>query len=310
MDARHLETFLVVARELNLRQAAKRLKISQPAVSSQMQDLEAELGFPLLIRDQQRLVGLTPAGQAYREAAHTLLTELRAARRSAMSIAGGSTVAVRIGIAEEVASASGYWTAFQELRLSYPHMAFQFIEMPVQALPEAVRRGTVDLALTIEGRGHDDLEATELWTQAWFALLPHDHPLATRERLGPADMGDVPLALGMKQHDAGGHALIEQAFEKAGIVPCVKLRVVRRSTMLILATSGVAATFVPPTVAAMRLPGTASVPFDAPALRIVALSQGARTPAGVREFWEQLRDATGNFTYAPHGAPAAAARQP
>jgi DNA-binding transcriptional LysR family regulator len=296
MDARHLETFLVVARELNLRQAAKRLKISQPAVSSQMQDLESELGFPLLIRDQQRLVGLTAAGQAYCEAAHTLLTELRAARRSALSIAGGSTIAVRIGIAEEVASASGWWAAFQELRLSYSHMAFQFIEMPVQALPEAVRRGTVDLALTIEGQGQDDLEATELWTQAWFALLPRDHPLAGRERLGPADMADVPLVLGMRQHNAGGHAVIEQAFEKAGVVPCVKLRAVRRSTMLILATSGVATTFVPPTVAAMRLPGTASVPFDAPALKVVALSRRSGTPAGVREFWEQLRDATGHFS--------------
>lgn len=306
MDARHLETFLVVARELNLRQAAKRLKISQPAVSSQMQDLESELGFPLLIRDRQRLVALTPAGQAYREAAHTLLTELRAARRSALSIAGGSSIAVRIGIAEEVASASGYWAAFQRLRLSYPHMAFQFIEMPVQALPDAVRRGTVDLALTIEDRGHDGLQATALWTQEWFALLPHDHPLVGRERLGPADMAQVPLVLGMKRYNAGGHALIEQAFEQAGVVPCVKLRAVRRSTMLILVTSGVAATFVPPTVAAMRLPGTASVPFDAPALKVVALSQDSRTPAGVREFWEQLRDATGNFTYAPH----AAARRP
>ncbi|MFT3816810.1 MAG: LysR family transcriptional regulator [Rubrivivax sp.] len=309
MDARHLETFLVVARELNLRQAARRLAISQPAVSLQMQELESELGFPLLIRDQQRLVALTPAGQAYCEAAHTLLTELRAARRSAMSIAGGSTLAVRIGIAEEVASTSGYWAAFQALRPSYPHMAFQFIEMPVQALPEAVRRGTVDLALAVEGQGQGGLEVTELWQQDWFALLPHGHPLAVRQRLGPADMAEVPLVLGVRQHGAGGHALIEQAFEKAEVVPCVKLRVMRRSTMLILVTAGVASTFVPPTVAAMNLPGTASVPFDAPALKVVALSMSARTPPGVREFWERLRDVTGNFTYGPRQPRKAAARR-
>ena len=297
MDVRHLETFLVVARELNLRQGAKRLKISQPAITAQLQDLESELGFPLVVREQQRLVGLTPAGQAYCEVARTLLIELRAARRSAMSIAGGKLMAVRVGLAEEVASTSGYWTAFYELQQKYLHIAFQFIEMPVRTLPDAVRRGTVDLALTIGSEGLGDLTVTELWEQGWFALLPYNHPLATRERLAPADMVGVPLVLGAREHWAGGHDLIERAFEKAGITPNVRFRALRRSTMLILASSGVASTFVPPTVAAMNLPGTASVPFDAPALHVVALSLWERTPPGLREFWQELRLITSDFTY-------------
>jgi DNA-binding transcriptional LysR family regulator len=302
LDERHLETFLVVARDLNLRQAAKRLKISQPAVSSQMQDLESELGFPLLVREQQRLVGLTPAGQMYCDTAHAVLSELRAARRTAMSIASGKTIAVRIGITEEIASTSGYWAAFRKLQLRYAHMAFQFIEMSVLTLPEAVRRGAVDLALTIGGEGYDGLEVEELWAQEWFALLPQGHPLATYERLTPADMAGVALALGVRQSRAGGHDLIEQAFEKAEVTPDVRFRALRRSTMLILATSGLATTFVPPTVAAMDLPGTASVPFDAPALKVVALSHGERTGTGLREFWQELRRATGDFSYSPSDA--------
>ncbi|MCJ0761671.1 LysR family transcriptional regulator [Variovorax terrae] len=303
MDARQLETFLVVAQELNLRQAGRQLKVSQPAVTSQLQELESELGFPLVIREQQRLVGLTPAGQAYREAARTLLAELRAARRSAMSIARGKAIAVRVGIAEEVASTSGYWVAFRELQKHHVHMAFQFIELPVLDLPDAVRRGTVDLALTIDGPGQDGLEVTELWAQEWLALLPQGHPLAARARLVPADMAGVPLVLGVRQSLAGGHDLIERAFERAKVVPDVRFRALRRSTMLILVNSGVAATFVPPTVGAMRLPCTDSVPFEAPALKIVALSLGDRTSAGVRELWEELRQATSNFTYTPPARP-------
>lgn len=299
MDARHLETFLIAAQELNLRQVARRLKISQPAVTLQLQDLESELGFPLMVREQQRLVGLTPAGRAYCDAARTLLVELRAARRSALSIASGKAMAVRIGIAEEVASTSGYWTAFHSLQQRYLHLAFQFIEMPVHALPEAARMGMVDLALTIKSEGLDDLEVTELWQQNWYALLPHMHFLTSRKHLAPSDMADVPLVLGVREQLAGGHELIEQAFERVAITPCVKFRALRRSTMLILVNSGVACTFVPPTVAAMNLPGTCSVPFDAPALHVIALSRGERTPSGLREFWQELQHLTANFTYQP-----------
>ena len=62
IELRHLRYFVVVAEELNLRRAAGRLEISQPAVTKQVARLEEQMGVSLFARARRRLAGLTSAG--------------------------------------------------------------------------------------------------------------------------------------------------------------------------------------------------------------------------------------------------------
>jgi DNA-binding transcriptional LysR family regulator len=72
MELRHLRYFLAVAEASNFTKAAAQLRIAQPALSRQVQDLEDEIGVDLL-RRSPRGVSLTPEGKVFLEEVRALL---------------------------------------------------------------------------------------------------------------------------------------------------------------------------------------------------------------------------------------------
>lgn len=79
MELRHLRYFVAVAETGSLTEAAEtRLHTSQPSLSRQLRDLEAEVGTPLFVRGSRGVV-LTSAGKAFLD--HARLALLRRARR-------------------------------------------------------------------------------------------------------------------------------------------------------------------------------------------------------------------------------------
>ncbi len=78
MELRHLRYFVTAAEELNISRASSRLRISQPAVSRQIHDLEDELGVELFVRESGGL-RLTPAGEAFLPQARDILRRSREA---------------------------------------------------------------------------------------------------------------------------------------------------------------------------------------------------------------------------------------
>src|SRR5580658_5605117 len=72
MELRHLRYFVMVAAELNVSRASARLRVSQPAVSRQLRDLESELGVPLFVRRHNGLA-LTDAGESFLAHARSIL---------------------------------------------------------------------------------------------------------------------------------------------------------------------------------------------------------------------------------------------
>ena len=88
MELRHLRYFIAVAEELNFRRASERLHVSQPPLSQQIKQLEAEVKVQLLERTK-RWVRLTSAGRLFLEHARQVLAQVDSAVLAARQTIGG-----------------------------------------------------------------------------------------------------------------------------------------------------------------------------------------------------------------------------
>ncbi|GHO81053.1 hypothetical protein KSD_88240 [Ktedonobacter sp. SOSP1-85] len=96
MELRHLRYFIVVAEELHFSRAAEILHMAQPPLSQQIQNLESELGIPLLIRTK-RSVQLTPAGKAFLVEAKKVIAQTERAIETAHQAYNGLLGQLDIG---------------------------------------------------------------------------------------------------------------------------------------------------------------------------------------------------------------------
>ena len=100
MELRHLRYFVAVGEEQHYGRAARRLRVAQPALSRQIQDLEEEVGFKLFER-LPRGVKLSAAGQLFLQDARRILQEVNEAAARAGRVARGLSGTLRVGFAEK-----------------------------------------------------------------------------------------------------------------------------------------------------------------------------------------------------------------
>jgi len=96
MDLRQLRYFVAVGEELHFSRASARLNLAQSALSSQIRQLEAEVGGPLFVRSTRR-VELTPAGEALLTDAREILAAADGALTRCRALARGETGELVIG---------------------------------------------------------------------------------------------------------------------------------------------------------------------------------------------------------------------
>ena len=192
MELRHLQYFLMIAREGTISGAAQVLHLSQPSLSRQMQDLEHELGCKLFDRGRRR-IELTEAGMRLRRRAEEIVDLV--GRTEAEFHVSADTLAgeVRIGGGETPAMAL-VADVVAELQETYPLMRFALHSGNAEDVSERLDNGRIDFGIFVGHANLDRYECLQLPAcDRWGVFMPSSDPLASLDAIHAEDLADKPL---------------------------------------------------------------------------------------------------------------------
>lgn len=203
MEFRLLEYFLAVAREQNITAAAESLHISQPALSTQLKNLEEELGKQLLIRGVKgsRKVILTEEGMILRKRAEEMLLLMR---RTEEEIAGSNeTIAGNVFIGTgETETVRLFAKVAKRLQEKYPDIRYNISSGNAEHVLEYLDKGLIDFGLLFTEIDSQKYEAIPVPIKdIWGVLMRKDSPLAEKETICPEDLWDKPLIVSHQKGD-------------------------------------------------------------------------------------------------------------
>src|ERR1700694_4229939 len=218
LEVRHLHAVIVLAEELNFTRAADRLHITQPALSKQITDLEAEHRFHLFTRDTRRVVELTDAGRAFVEEARSALFHTERAVHLAHAADHGSNSVLTIGHSP---FANHDWiSAMLAIRLPlYPRLGIRLMTQFAMESVHSVLVGEVNLALVTAPPEDAQLTAVPFAPAPLYAVVPENHPAAHKERLVLQDLAKDEWILFAKRFDPIVFEAIMDAAQRGSIAP-------------------------------------------------------------------------------------------
>ncbi len=192
MELRHLQYFLMVAREGTISGAANVLHISQPSLSRQMQDLEHELGCTLFERGSRR-IELTEAGMRLRRRAEEIVDLV--GRTESEFLVSANTLAGEVRIGGGETQAMGLIAdVIAELQEAYPLLRFSLFSGNAEDVGERLDTGRIDFGVFIGQADLSRYETIELPARdTWGVFMREDDPLAQLDAIRAEDLLDRPL---------------------------------------------------------------------------------------------------------------------
>lgn len=289
MEIRELQWFVALAESEHVTSAAERLNIAQPTLSRAIARLEKRVGVPLFDRQQNRL-RLNKYGEVFRAHVVRAISEIDRAEQRIATLVDPDTGTIALGFLHSY----GSWLV-PELLAGYrriaPATTFELRGSAADAVVDGVRHGRLDLGITSPRPAGDDLLWTPLQDEPLCLLVPAGHRLASRRRVGTADLAEEEFVA--LQPEFGLRQVADRLCEEAGFTARIVMECTELSTLRTLVASGLGVAVVPSTGDASAQEGRAvPVPLTDPgAFRTIGVIVPAGGPraAVVARFYDHVR---------------------
>jgi DNA-binding transcriptional LysR family regulator len=213
---RDLDILMAVIETGSMGKAAKRLNVSQPAVSKAIVELEDALGVQLFDRGRRGVVP-TPYGLALRKRGVAVFDDLRQGIEDIEFLSDPTKGDIRVGTTEPIMAAI-LSPVIDTLSRKHPRMVFHIVAGDTATLYKDVAERNIDLAVCrMIGNLPDELSAETLFDDSVAVMTTADNPLTRRRHLTLADLMNEPWVLFPYESFFGG--VIADIFRANGLEP-------------------------------------------------------------------------------------------
>ena len=214
LTLRQLRVFDAVARHLSYTKASQELHLSQPAVSMQVSQLEAEVGLPLFEK-VSKTISLTEAGREVSHYSSSISRALQEMEEVIESLKGVSRGRLLVAVASTV-------NYFAPRLLAVFHQRFPGINLKLdvtnrEALVRALEANSVDIVLMGLPPEEVDVESEAFMENPLVVIAPPDHPLAGERGIPLSRLASEVFV--MRESGSGTRLAMERFFAEQGISP-------------------------------------------------------------------------------------------
>jgi LysR family transcriptional regulator, cyn operon transcriptional activator len=214
---RQLQYFLAAAESLHFSKAAEQLFVTQPTLSHQLAELEAQLGTPLFDRSG-KTVRLTHAGTVFRDHARRSIAEVEAGCRALVELEGLQRGEITMGVNQSFVHRL-LPPILGEFITRYPGLQLRVDEMSAGEIERRLAEGSLDLGIAFAPAVLEDTELEPILDERLLLVVRAGHPLAQRPQVRLAELAGIPLVLLAREYAT--RRLIEKHLGEAGVVPQV-----------------------------------------------------------------------------------------
>ena len=286
MELRHIRYFLALVEEKNFTRAAARVGIAQSPFSSQIRDLEEEIGARLFHRVPHG-AELTAAGQAFLEAVKTMPAIAERGAHAARRAARGETGRLKVGFSASMAFNPAFPAAVTAFRQAYPEVDLVLEEANTTRLLQHLEDETLDVAFLRPGsKEAEAFQLRPLSVEPLLAALPAAHPAASSAQVDLADLAGQRLVLFPRDYGPTLFDNVIGAFRAAGVEPELGQAAPQIASVVVLVAAGMGVSVVPASISQLSIPGVVfrAIKGQALTIRLALATRRGDTNVVVRNF--------------------------
>ena len=223
MTLNQLKYFIAVVRCLSFTEAAKSLFMTQPALSRQIQAMEAELGTQLFIRDKKTLK-LTPGGSALYSKLPEFLRQYEEMMEDARNANRDFEGQLRIGFLDIYDASSLFPPVVEAFQRNHGGIRLTMERFSLGELPERLYEGKLDIICTYGFSLFDKPDLVTVNVQKFDScvMFNKDHPLANKPDLTMDDLRQERFIQLDSEASQEGYQYIANLISRGGISPKVQ----------------------------------------------------------------------------------------